>query len=222
MVRQRVTDFFFRSSDFIEVSARAAFHPAWHQCCAIGRSTPFLCGQLTTPARLEKENVMQRSVILASVMVLAVASANCGNSDRNVLSPSATSDAAAKSSSKGGGGGKPSGGGTTSGNGSLTLVMVNDVNGNGLPNWGDSIRFNVSTTATTQPQVSLTCSQNGTVVSKSTTGYWEGYLWPWTQTMTLSSMVWTSGGADCLAQLYYSLDGSRINYLSSLSFVVAP
>ena len=48
---------------------------------------------------------MQRFVILASVVVLAAASANCGNSDRNVLSPSAVSDDAATNANNKGGGG---------------------------------------------------------------------------------------------------------------------
>ena len=41
----------------------------------------------------------------------------------------------------GGGGGKPGGGGST---GSLALVLVTDQNGNGAPNWGDTVTFNVS------------------------------------------------------------------------------
>src|SRR4051795_8199868 len=36
----------------------------------------------------------------------------------------------------GGGGGKP-GGGSTGGSSSMSLVMVDDANGDGLPNWND-------------------------------------------------------------------------------------
>src|SRR5205823_13410426 len=42
------------------------------------------------------------------------------------------------------GGGKHGGGGTSGGSSSLSVVMVADANQNGLPNWGDTIRFNVS------------------------------------------------------------------------------
>ena len=97
-------------------------------------------------------------------------------------------------------GGKPGGHGTTGG-GSLALVMVADANLNGLPNWGDTVSFNVSTTATTQPHVSLQCFQSGVLVYTTQTGYYAGYAWPWTQNMSLWSYAWTGGAADCTAYL---------------------
>src|SRR5260221_1945162 len=106
---------------------------------------------------------MNKLVIVASVLVLAAGSANCsheGSSDRSsssILGPSAVGNSDALAAK--GGGGKPGGG--TGGTGGLTLVMLTDANGNGLPNWGDTVTFNVSTTATTQPNVDLKCSQNG-------------------------------------------------------------
>jgi hypothetical protein len=116
---------------------------------------------------------------------------------------------------KGGGGGKkqPSGGGS----GSLSLVMVTDANGNGAPNWGDTITWNISTTATTEPNVSVTCSQNGTVVYGATGGFYASYPWPWTTNMTLSSQSWTGGAASCVASLYYFSGTSTVN-LASVSF----
>lgn len=117
----------------------------------------------------------------------------------------------------GGGGGRHGGGGTTSGGGSLSLVMVTDLNGNGTPNWGDTVTFKVSTTATTQPNVSLTCSQNGTVVYGAVSGFYVGYPWPSTQYMRLGSTNWSGGAASCVAQLYYISGTSTVN-LSSLSF----
>ena len=54
--------------------------------------------------------------------------------------------------------GKPAGGG--GGGSSLSLVMVTDNNGNALPNWGDTITFNVSTSAS-MPSGRLACYQNG-------------------------------------------------------------
>ena len=116
-----------------------------------------------------------------------------------------------------GGGRHGGGGGTTSGGGSLSLVMVTDLNGNGAPNWGDTVTFNVSTTATTQPNVSLTCSQNGTVVYGAVSGFYAGYPWPSTQYMRLSSTNWSGGAANCVAQLYYISGTSTVN-LASISF----
>jgi len=81
--------------------------------------------------------------------------------------------------------------------------MVADLNGNGSPNYGDTVTFNVSTTATTEPHVSLKCYQSATLVYSAATGYYASYPWPWTQNMTLSSSSWTSGAADCTATLYY-------------------
>jgi hypothetical protein len=121
---------------------------------------------------------------------------------------------------KGSGGGKQ-GGGATSGGGSLSVAMVADTNQNGLPNWGDTIRFNVSTNATTEPHVNLTCSQNGVVVYGAATGYYASYPWPWTQNMTLSSQSWTGGAADCTAVLS-AYSGTSSTTLATLSFHVAP
>jgi hypothetical protein len=116
---------------------------------------------------------------------------------------------------------KGSGGhnGTTSGSTSLNLEMVTDANGNGLPNWGDTVTFKVSTTATTQPHVSLQCSQNGAVVYTAQTGYYDGYPWPWTQNMSLWSGAWTGGAADCTAKLYY-FSGRKTVTLKTVSFHV--
>jgi hypothetical protein len=147
---------------------------------------------------------MKKLAILASVVVLAVASANCSNSHEqggagSVFAPSDLGGGA--TDARGGGGGKKGGGTTTGGSGSLTLVMVTDNNGNGQPNWGDTVTFNVSTTATTEPTVNLNCSQNGVGVYGATAGFYAGYPWPWTVNMTLSSTAWSSGAADCTATL---------------------
>jgi hypothetical protein len=114
---------------------------------------------------------------------------------------------------KGGGGGKPSGG--SGGSSSLSLVMVNDLNGNGAPNYGDTVTFNASTTATTEPHVRLQCFQSGSLVYSAQAGMYANYLWPWLQDMTLA---WSSGGAaDCTAQIYY-FSGSKTVWSTSLSF----
>jgi hypothetical protein len=99
----------------------------------------------------------------------------------------------------------------------LTLVLLNSTDGS--PHWAQQVTFKVSTTKTTEPHVSLICSQNGTVVYQAQTGFYAGYPWPWTQTMTLSSAAWTGGAASCTASLYY-FSGSRTTTLATLNFQV--
>ncbi len=107
--------------------------------------------------------------------------------------------------------------GANSSTSSLALVLLNSTDGS--PHWGQQITFTVSTTATTEPHVSLACSQNGVVVYTTETGYYAGYPWPWTQTMTLSSYAWTGGGASCTANLYY-FSGSKTVTLKALTLQV--
>lgn len=108
---------------------------------------------------------------------------------------------------------KSSGGGTIS----LNLPPVIDNNSDGLPNWGDTVNFNISTTATAQPYVNLVCS--GTNVGyNSWKGVFPGSLdtnW----NFVLSSGGWTSGPADCTATLgMYTKHG--FTKLASTSFHV--
>jgi hypothetical protein len=121
---------------------------------------------------------------------------------------------------KGGGGGHKGGGGTSGGSGtiSLALPLVMDVNGNGLPNWNDTVTFNISTAATSQPFVNLLCYQSGVSVSDGWRGYFAGSLdtnW----NFTLSSGMWPGGAADCTAWLgMYTSQGFQ--RLASTSFHV--
>jgi hypothetical protein len=123
-----------------------------------------------------------------------------------VLSPAALAG-------KGGNGGKASGGSSSS---SLTLVVLDPDDGGA--NYGEQVTFNVSTSVV-ERYVYVSCSQNGTVVYTGSAGFYAGYLWPWQQTFTLLSDVWTGGAADCSARLYY-FDGRRTRDLASLSFRV--
>jgi hypothetical protein len=116
-------------------------------------------------------------------------------------------------------GGGSHGGGGTNGSSGLRLVMVSDTNGNGLPNYGDTITFNVSTSATTEPHVSVLCYQGGTQVYSAVTGYYASYPWLWTQNMPLWSSNWTGGAADCTATLYY-FSGRKTITLTTLGFHV--
>ena len=96
------------------------------------------------------------------------------------------------------GGHKPGGGG--SGSSSISLApLVYDANGDGLPNHGDTVTFNISTTATSSPYVDLQCFQNGVLVAEGTDGYFDGALS--TRNFTLSAPQWMSGAADCTAWL---------------------
>ena len=109
----------------------------------------------------------------------------------------------------GGGGGKPprGGGGTT---GNVALVMVEDLNGNGSPNWGDTITFNITTTAA-NPYLSLRCYQGGTLVLGADAGFYPDYPWQGARNMPLFSPSWTGGAASCSA---------TVNTGGSLSFNV--
>jgi hypothetical protein len=115
--------------------------------------------------------------------------------------------------------GKPTGGGAGSG-GTISLAMVHDANGDGLPNVLDKITFAVSTTATTKPWVTVTCDQGGTMVYKASNGIFATSL---NQVFTLGSNSWMSGAASCTAYLQdwssYSKRGTITN-LASMSFSV--
>jgi hypothetical protein len=113
----------------------------------------------------------------------------------------------------GGGGGKHGGGTTGSGTISLAPLVV-DNNGNGAPNWGDVVTFNIATTATTSPYVHLSCSQNGVVVAEGWDGYFDGALGG--RNFGLSSPSWPSGAATCKA----NLETSSGSVLGSTSFSV--
>jgi hypothetical protein len=113
----------------------------------------------------------------------------------------------------GGGKGKPGGGGS---GGSLAVVVVTDLNGNGAPNWSDQVRFDVST-SNAYPVVSLTCSQGGVLVYSDSRPYYWPNLWDDPGVFTLSSLAWSSGAADCRADLKGSAKRGMVT-LGSTSF----
>jgi hypothetical protein len=98
--------------------------------------------------------------------------------------------------------GKPTGGG--GGSNSLSLVLSTDQNGNGQPNWGDTITYNVSTTATSGPQVSTACYQNGVLVLHADAAFYAGNPFAYMDWLQLTSGMWTGGAADCTARMYYA------------------
>lgn len=110
---------------------------------------------------------------------------------------------AAYAAKGGGGGGKGGGKGgpRATDPSSLAVVMVEDRDGDGSPDWGDTITFEITTTATDTPYVSLTCSQDGTIVYSAWAGFYPDYPWPGSRLMPLSSPSWQGGAADCTAVL---------------------
>jgi hypothetical protein len=96
-------------------------------------------------------------------------------------------------------------------------VMVVDNNGDGLPNWGDTVTFNVSSSAT-YPSVELDCYQNGALVDQQITGFYPTYMW--SNNYILSSYYWTGGAASCTATLYTTSKNGSKTVLATLSFSV--
>ena len=94
---------------------------------------------------------------------------------------------------------------------SATLSATSATSG---PHFGDTITFNVSTTQTGNPFVNLKCYGNGV-------GYdsWAAF-WPTNENFILSSPAWTSGAADCTADLGGFSKNGRWKVLASTSFHV--
>jgi hypothetical protein len=113
---------------------------------------------------------------------------------------------------------KGGGGNTTSGGGSMTLVLMDGATQ--AAHYG-RVTFDVSTTATTKPQVGLRCSQGSNWVYDGYVGYWPGYMFdPW---FTLDSGYWVDGvPATCDARLFYNDRRGRQIVLATMSFPVAP
>ena len=145
---------------------------------------------------------MRKLVFVASVVALAASSVNCANSSQAASSLIGPSAVTADAKKPGAGHGDP---------GSLVLAMVVDANDDGAPNWGDTITFNVTTTAA-NPNVIVTCSQNGALVYSS-------FSWMYIKDMPLSSPSWTGGAASCSAVLGYDSSKGFVT-LNTLDFNV--
>ena len=132
---------------------------------------------------------MSRSAVLASVLVLCT-----------IFAP--TVQAQSKGKGKGQTGRIAYG---------ISMEMVNDVNENDLPNFGDSVKFNVATTETYF--VTLNCYQGASWVYAA-----GGY--PAGSELILAANSWPGGAADCTATAFTTIDGSRTTTLGTLSFRV--
>lgn len=86
------------------------------------------------------------------------------------------------------------------------------------PQFGQTITFNVSTTATSNPFVNLNCYQNGTLVMNSWSAFFPGGS---NQNFGLYSPSWKSGAADCTADLGMLTKNGSWKVLASNSFSVS-
>jgi hypothetical protein len=125
---------------------------------------------------------------------------------------------AALAGKPGGGGGGSTGGGS---GGTISLVLLSSTDG--LAHFGQQVTFNVSTTATQHPEVTLDCYVGGALVYQMTNAMFAGSL---NEIFTLGpTPSWSGGAADCTAWLQnwdgYSKHGS-ISNLASTSFHVYP
>jgi hypothetical protein len=112
--------------------------------------------------------------------------------------------------------GKPAGGGGGKGGTTVTVAMVADANGNGAPNWGDTVTFRF-TTSNPYPVMSVRCSQNGYVVYGDSHPMYTPNPWNDPGHFVLSSLAWSGGSASCLAELKGTSNG-RIVVLGSTTF----
>ena len=85
------------------------------------------------------------------------------------------------------------------------------------PHFGDTVTFEVSTTATTTPFVNLNCYQNGALAAQGWATFFAGGS---AGTFGLSSPIWKSGAADCTADLGMYSNNSKWKVLASTSFHV--
>ncbi len=111
--------------------------------------------------------------------------------------------------------------GGSSGSTGSSLTLVNETAPGTAPAYGQTITFDITQNKTSQPYVSVTCSQNGSVVYSQSAGFFATYPWPWQTNYTLSSGSWTGGAASCVARLYYSTGGGKTSTLATLDFAVS-
>jgi hypothetical protein len=170
---------------------------------------------------------MRHLIVVASISALAVSAASCGSSreganSSDLLSAASITGPSPSAMTEARGGGK--GGGTTptgGGSGTISLRMVLDV-GTAGTSFKDWVTFDVSTSATQYPWVTVKCTQNGTLVYKMSNGIFPTSLG---DTFTLGpTPLWQGGTADCTATLEnwdgYSKRGTIVP-ITSMSFTAA-
>ena len=103
------------------------------------------------------------------------------------------------------------------GGGSLSWRMVTDADTNGALTHGDTITFDLSTSAS-KPYVNVRCYQGTAFVYDGWVGYYAG-AW-FARDFTLVSDAWTTGSADCLARLVTYGKNGREQTQAKQEFVV--
>jgi hypothetical protein len=88
-----------------------------------------------------------------------------------------------------------------------------------VANYGDTVTYTVSSSATSAPSVKTTCSQNGVAVLWATASFYAGNPFAYMDYVALQSGMWTGGAADCTAVMYYS-SGKRTVTLATLNYHV--
>ena len=168
---------------------------------------------------------MSRLIVLASVIALAAATANCADDPAQAnsisgIAPSAmdsSSDATLSALAKGG---KPA---LVAGESTILLVLLDSTDD--VAHFGQHVTFDVTTTATDDPIIMNRCYQGGSVVSQETLRVDpENSLY--SRTFTLGpSPAWVGGGADCTADLI-TMDSlgktPKITVIKTLSYTVEP
>jgi hypothetical protein len=166
---------------------------------------------------------MSRLAILASIVALAAGSANCADDPTQAnsiggISPSAMAASSDDTFSTLAKGGRPA---LTAGDSTIDLVTLDSAEG--VAYFGQHVTFDVQTTATASPWVTLNCSQNGVQIYHQSLAMYLGTVY--SRTFTLASNGWTSGAADCTATLEnwddFSKNG-KISALATRSFPVEP
>lgn len=108
----------------------------------------------------------------------------------------------------------------SSGSGSMTLRMIADNNHNGLPNWGDTVAFDVASSVASST-LQLGCYQNGSNVMSVQNQYDNISPSSSNRYLTLSSASWAGGPADCRATLF-NVEHGKTHDLASYNFHVSP
>src|SRR5438093_8964546 len=107
---------------------------------------------------------MSRLAILASIVALAAGSANCADDPAQAnsigaIAPSAMASSSDETLSTLAKGGRPA---LTAGDSTIDIVTLDSADG--VAYFGQHVTFDVHTTATNAPFVTLKCSQNGAQV----------------------------------------------------------
>src|SRR5512138_2982196 len=119
---------------------------------------------------------MSRLIVLAAVVALAAGSANCADDPAQAnslgsIGPSTMASASDATFSTLAKGGKPALGASDS-----TITMVPLDSTDGVAYYGQHVTFDVHTTATPNPWVTVMCSQNGALVYQQSMAMYLGTI----------------------------------------------